>query len=306
MRRRRPEALPGTAAPARPAAPAGPPAGPESIESAAVEVVLRRAIELASTDADAGGMPSSQVPVTVLHQVAEELSVPPSALSDALAEYRAAVGGVLPASLSGSRTLADRLFGPGMVTTVHRSQLPAEITADHLRRWLVRRHRLRAHQPTPDVIVAVRRRGMVPELGRRLRAANGTAGLAGTREVRAAVVRSDAGSSLCLVADVRDKRTQSVLAGAAVAVSTGAVVTAVGVVVAPGVLAGLPVAAGSGWLVSRISHHRRVKRVREEVELTAGQAASGALPPTIVSEMADRLDEHVARRLASRNRRAEA
>lgn len=308
MLRRRPQDE-GSGAPVPAGVPIPPPAAPtpvdpEVIASAAVEVVLRRAIELADGDAATTGSAAGSVPVSVLHQVADELSVPPAALSDALAEYRVAMGGALPATLTGSPSLADRVFGPGMVSRVHRSQLPAEVTADHLRRWLVRRHRLRAHQPSPGTIVAVRRRGMVPELGRRVRAANGTAGLSGMREVRAAVVQSDAGSSLCLVADVRDKRTQSILAGAAVAVGTGAAVTAVGVVVAPGVLAGLPIAAGTGWLVTRLSHRRRVTRVQEEVDLTAGQAAAGALPPTLVSEVAERLDEHVSRRLSARRGRA--
>lgn len=262
------------------------------IETTAVEAVLRRAIELSADLPSAGGsgLSGELVPVAVLHDVAAELAIPPEALATALAEYQVARP-TNTIALRGERSLADRIFGPGTVSAAHHSELSADDATQQLQRWLARRHRLSVRQTQDHTLIAVRRRGMVPAVSRSVRSANGTAGLEGVREVRAAVVDAgDSGSSVVLVADIRDHRTQSVVVGAAVAVGSSGLISLVALMTAPVALAGVPAAVGIGWVVTRVSHRRRVEQIRDEVEVTAERAAVGARPPTMVAELMGRLE----------------
>lgn len=254
--------------------------------------MLRRAIELSADLPASGGLGPSgdRVPVEVLHEVAAELAIPPAALATALAEYQVALAANATADLGG-RSLADRIFGPGTVSAAHYSDLSADDATRQLHRWLARRHRLSVRQMQDHTLIAVRRRGMVPTVSRTVRLANGTAGLEGVREVRAAVVDAgDFGSSVVLVADIRDHRTQSVVFGAAVAVGSSGLISMVALMTAPVALAGVPAAVGIGWVVTRVSHRRRVGQIRDEVEVTAERAAVGARPPTMVAELMGRLE----------------
>lgn len=264
-----------------------------SIDAADSEIVLRRAIELSGENV----VVAQRMPVATLEEVAAELDFPASAVADALAEYRAGALVRNPESAGGGtelveprRTILDRLIGPGTVTVRHRTGLPEGDVAESLGRWLKRGHRLRVRINREGAVVGVRRRGVVPSMARSVRSATGTAGLAGVKEVRAAAVGAEEGStSLCLVADVTDARTQSVVAGSTVAVGGAVVVSAAAVVAGPVTLAGVPVAVGIGWVTSRLTHRRRVRRIAEEVEMTADNVAAGASPPTITDEIVDRL-----------------
>ncbi len=126
--------------------------------------------------------------------------------------------------------------------------------------------------------------------GRRVRSATGRAGLSGVREVRGAVVAVEEGhTAFCVVADLSDVRTRSVIVGSAMAVGGAAIVSTAAVITAPVTLVGVPVFVGAGWVTSRLSHRHRLKRVTEEVEMTADEIAAGALPTNLVSEIGARL-----------------
>lgn len=256
-----------------------------TIDADSSAAVLHRALELADS---AVLVADDQFPVDSVHQVAAELQIPASALAEALAEYRA---GVLPADADGGkRSLVDRLIGPTKVTVRHRTGLTEEATAARLGEWFRRRHRLRIRVNPEGVVIGVRRRGVVPVAIRRVRSATGRAGLSGVREVRGAVVGVDEShTAFCVVADVSDERTRSVLAGSTVALGGTFVVATVATFTAPVVLVGVPVFVGAGWFTSRFKHRYRLNRVAEEVEMTADEVAAGAVPPRLVDELGARL-----------------
>ncbi|MEZ5411919.1 MAG: hypothetical protein R2761_28045 [Acidimicrobiales bacterium] len=244
-----------------------------------MERVLRRAVELAG-HLPTAAEPDTRVPVDVLHQVAEELAIPHAAVAQALAEERAAE--IHRPGRGPSRSVTDRIFGPGEVQAVAGTRLPPDRAMVHLDQWLERRHHLRVRHPTADTVGAVRRQGLMPSVTHSVRAATGTAGLATAREVRAAVAGTEPGapeSSVVVVADIRNRRARSVAAGSAVAAGTSAVVAVAALLTAPVTLVGVPVALGGGWAVARLTHHRGVKKVRIEVEITASRSPLWALPP---------------------------
>lgn len=274
-----------------------------SIDASDSDLILRRAIELSSAEELAV---AERMPVSSIEQVAAELHVPVAAVADALAEYRAGAigrsvsgpgGGSLDASQqsrdgqsSEGKGMLDRLVGPRSVKVRHRTGLSDREAAESLSEWLRRRHRLRIRINSEGTVVGVRRRGVVPVMVRSVRSATGRAGLAGVREVRGAAVSSRPGqTSICVVVDVSDQRTQSVVAGSAVALGGAVVVSVAAVVTAPMTLVGVPVAVGAGWVTSRVTHRYRVRRIEEEVEITADQVAAGALPSTLAQELGDRI-----------------
>jgi len=262
-----------------------------SIDAADSERVLRRAIELSVENV----VVAEQFPVSTLEQVAAELHVPITAVADALAEYRTGALDTAALDPSGAATsprrgVLDRLIGPRLIKIRHRTKLSDQDAVENLSDWLKRRHRLRIRINPEGTVVGVRRRGVVPIVVRGVRSATGTAGLSGVKEVRAAAVTGEEGqTSLCLVVDLSDHRTQSVVAGSAVAAGGTLVVSAVAAVTAPVTLVGVPVAVGVGWITSRLSHRHRVRRVTEEAEMTADHVAAGSTPPTLTSEVAERL-----------------
>ena len=78
------------------------------------------------------------------------------------------------------------------------------------------------------------------------------------------------------------------IVGSAVALGGAAVVSGAAVITAPVTLVGVPVAVGAGWATSRLTHRYRVRRVAEEVEITADEVAAGSEPPTLVRELGER------------------
>lgn len=255
-----------------------------SIDAAHSDLVLHRAIELAH-----GPMVvAEQFPVANLQEVAAELHIPVPAVAEALAEYRA--GGLEPSSVGRSRTLLDRLVGPDQVKVGHRTGLGEQVALARLSDWLKRRHRLRIRINAQGAVVGVRRRGVVPAAMRRVRSATGTAGLSGVREVRGAAVSIDGDhTAICVVADVRELRTQSVVAGSVLALGGAVVISTAAVVTAPVTLVGVPVVVGAGWMTSRLTHRHQLRRITEEVEMTADGVAAGAEPPTLTREISERL-----------------
>lgn len=262
-----------------------------SIDSADSELVLHRAIELA----DQPVVVAEQFPVANLEEVAAELHIPVPAVAEALAEYRA--GALTPSEDGRARRLAERLVGPGQVTVRHRTGLPEQVAVDRISEWLKRRHRLRIRVNAKGAVVGVRRRGVVSAAMRQVRTATGNAGLSGVKEVRGAAVSVAEGhTAICVVADVSEMRTQSMVTGSVVAIGGAAVVSTAAVVTAPVTLVGVPMMVGAGWVATRLAHRRQLRRVTEEVEMTADEVAAGAQPPTLVQGITDRIDAVRSRR----------
>ncbi len=283
--------------PGRSATPVAPPPGPvpaadadelarelATIAADDSERILRRAIAI---DGDAVVV-ADRFPVSDLEQAAAELHVPVSAVAQALAEYRA---GALDREEPGrAGSLVERMIGPSTVLVGSRTGLSEGQVVQDLGQWLHRHHRLRIRVNPEGAVVAVRRRGLVPQALRQLRGAVGRAGLSGLREVRGAAVTTDEGQTMfCVVADVSEQRTHSVVAGSAIAFGGTVVVATAAAVTAPVALVGVPVAVGTGWVVTRVTHGRQIRRIREEVEITADNVAAGARPRGRVQEVVDRL-----------------
>ncbi|MEL7158528.1 MAG: hypothetical protein AAFN30_18295 [Actinomycetota bacterium] len=255
-----------------------------TIDAAHSELILRRAVELS----DESVVVAERFPISGLEQVAAELQMPASAVAEALAEYRA--GGLVDPTEGRSSTMIDRVVGPRQVTVRSRSGLAEDEVRERLGQWLKRRHRLRIRVNPEGTVVAIRRRGLLPGAMRQVRGATGSAGLSGLREVRGAAVSvADGQTMICVVADLGEQRTQSVVAGSAIALGGAAVVSTAAAITAPVTLVGVPVAVGAGWFVTRITHRRQVRRVQEEVEMTTDNVAAGARPASRVQEVAERL-----------------
>lgn len=255
-----------------------------SIDAADAELVLHRAIELT----DDGVLLAEQFPIASLEQTAAELHIPLRAVADALAEYRA--GGLTGSSATKSLAWLDRLVGPAKVQVSHRTGLSEDVTVARLSEWFKRRHHLRIRVNARGAVVGVRRRGVVPVAIRSVRSATGSAGLSGLREVRGAAVAVEEGhTSFCVVADVSEQRTQSMVVGSAVALGGAVAVTTAAVVTAPITMVGVPLMVGAGWMATRLTHRYRLRRITEEVEMTVDEVAVGAVPSTLVREIGARL-----------------
>ena len=260
-----------------------------TISASDTEVVLKRAIELADDQVALAG----HLPVQSVQEVAAELHLPVASVADALAEHRA---GVLREIVDGSSRrqrgigVADRLVGPSSVTVRHRSGKTDSEVTESLVEWLSRHHGLRTRVTSDGAVVAIPARGPFSALARQVRAVSGRGGLDKVGEIRAAAVTGESGrTSICMTVDIRRQRTYSVVAGSAVAVGGATVASTVAVTVAPVILVGVPISVGTGWIVSRVGHRSRLKRVTEEMEIAADNVASGAKPPTIFSRVTDLL-----------------
>jgi len=262
----------------------------DSLDIAAsdTEAILRRAIELADDQVAL----ADHLPVRSVHEVAAELHLPVAAVADALAEHRAGVlREIVDGHTSGHRgaAVATRLVGPGSVTVRHRSGKTDKEVTDSLVAWLARYHGLRTRVNAQGAVVAVPQRGMISAVVRRMRTVSGSGGLGKVNEIRAAAVTGESGrTSICLTVDVRKQRAQSVVAGSAVAVGGATVVSTVAVLTAPMIFVAVPVSVGTGWVVSRVGHRNRLKRITEEIQMAADNVATGAQPPTLLDRVTNR------------------
>ncbi len=232
----------------------------------AVATILRRATEVAHdrhpTD--------EHLAVEDLVAVAGEVGISASAVVTAVAEARAGVdhrGG-----------LVDRMIGPRQVWAI--SQFPAdEATAGHiLRQWLEIDHGLRTRVTGDGVIVAEPRSGLAGALGRGLRSVGGTGGLDRARDIRAATASVERDRSVCLVADVSNRRSEAIAGGAALGGGTAAVFGLIGILVTPVAFAALPVGAAIGAVMARVVHRRTVDQITGRIEMTTEAVVRGEQP----------------------------
>ncbi len=229
-------------------------------------MILRRAIEVAHdrhpTD--------EHLAVEDLVAVASEVGVSPSAVVTAVAEARAGV--------DHRHGLIDRVVGPRQVWAI--SQLPADesAAAETIQLWLEVDHGLRTYVTGDGVIVAEPRSGLAAAVGRALRNVGGTGGLDRVRRVQAATAAVDRDRSVCLVADVSNKRTEAIVGGSAVAGGTAAVAGLVGLLISPMALAFAPVGAVIGVAVARSAHRYHVAQIAGRIEMTTEAVVRGQTP----------------------------
>ncbi len=229
-------------------------------------MILRRATEVAHerhpTD--------EHLAVEDLVAVADEVGISPSAVVTAVAEVRAGVDhGV---------GLLDRVVGPRQVWAI--SQLPSDeaTAAVIVQRWLEVDHGLRTQMTGDGVIVAEPRSGLVAAFGRGLRSVGGTGGLDRVRRVQAATAGSDQDRSVCLVADVSNKRAEAIVGGTVVAGGSAVAAGVIGLLITPVALAALPVGAAVGVIAARVVHRYNVTQITGRIEMTTEAVVRGQHP----------------------------
>ena len=236
-------------------------------------MILRRATEVAHDR-----QPTDEhLAVEDLVAVAGEVGVSRSAVVTAVAEARAGV--------EHRNGLIDRVVGPRQVWAI--SQLPADESADDsadgavtdtVQQWLEIDHGLRTYLTGDGVVVAEPRSGLAGAVGRGLRSVGGTGGLDRARRIQAATASVDRDRSICLVADVSNKRAEAIAGGSAIAGCTAAVAGLVGILVSPLAFVGLPVGAAVGVVTARIVHHHNVANMSGQIEMTTEAVVRGHRP----------------------------
>ena len=253
---------------------------PNSVDTA---TLLRRAIELdhlgQEVDLD------QPLDRDTLSEIAAEVGISPGALATAIAEAKA---GALV-----NRSVLDRVVGPRLISANRTVSMEDQEAIDRLVEWLSVTHGLKPRVRSDGVVVAGKRRDLAGKISTGIRRAQGLGGLSTANSVTATAVgpetpaspetSKDAGGAVCLVADVGAKRNEAIIGGSAVAVSVSAAVVVVTVVTGPVALVGIPVAAGIGTIVARLSHRTTVIKVSESVDHAVDGVAQGEKPPQLPS-----------------------
>ena len=242
-----------------------------------VSVIIRRAVELA---AERRPQPDERLSVDDLAAIADEVGLSRPAMVVALAESRA--------GLDHRGALADRLIGPSLVWCsgpLPLDELDEEEATDILRRWLEDDHGLDTRVEDGVRLVAGPRSGLLAAIGSGLRRLHGTGGLDKARSVRAATASVGATRSLCVVADVSNKRTEAILEGSTVAGGSLVVVGMAAALTGPLALVALPFGAAAGLATARVRHRRTVDKVTGHVEHATRAVARGERPATPVERL---------------------
>jgi len=260
---------------------------PEDAERNQMKLVLRRAIEIADQQEAVLVEDMS----TTISEIAAELHVPPTAVSDALAEHRAGVLEQLETG-RGKRNLGagviDSVVGPSTVVVRHRTGIDNKTVTDNLADVLRRRYGMRTRITEDGTVVALHSRGVMSKFFNQARAAVNGGSLTTVNELRAAAVEVEPGrTSICLFADVSQARKQSVTAGSFVTAG-GTAVAGVAFLLAYSAVSvvALPVSVGAGIVVTRYRYRGQLRRVTEEMEFAADHVAAGTKPPSLLDRLA--------------------
>ncbi len=259
------------------------------LDPTSTEIVLRRAFELAERE------PRTEVVLerSTLAEIALEVDLPLDALASAVAERQL--------RLDRDAGLLRSLVGPALVTSRRRSTADEDEMRRRATAWLQQSHGLRPRRQPNGMIVATKRRDLSGRIARSLRDLQGLGQLGRLRRIEiAAVDIGDVPGTVCVVADVADRRAQAVAGGAAVSVGTAAAVGVGAAMVGPVVLAGLPVAAAAGLATSRVLHGTTVRRVRDDLDETLDAITTGADPETSLTRVARAASDFLGRKTRSR------
>ena len=222
-----------------------------------VSAILGRAIEVAYQQRPMG---EERLAVNDLAAIADEVGVSPSALVTALAEVRAGV--------DHDAGWGERLVGPRKVWAISQLSHDEHAAVDSVQRWLEVNHGLNAYVRSDGVVTAEPRGGLAAALGSGLRKLQGTGGLDRVRQVTAATASVDDSQSICLVADVSNKRNEAIVGGSAVAGGSMMFAGLVGLLVTPVAFVALPVGAAAGVMVARFTHRQTTNQVAAQIEFT--------------------------------------
>lgn len=223
--------------------------------------------------------------------IAAEVGISPDAVAAALAERQA--------GLPERRSRLDRIVGPATVGAErvidgHRGE-----SLQRIQEWLVQGHVMRSHTNAAGVVVATPRTDMSGRIRRRVRSSQGLSGLQHVRQLRAAAIEVEhhdnatASTSMVLAADVGHIRTWAMVGGGATTVAGSAAVMGVSMVAGPIVLAALPIMAGLGLVVTRVSYAPTLRTVQFAVEETADRIATGSEVPSPMAEMLNSVADRI-------------
>ena len=202
--------------------------------------------------------------------IADEVGLSRSAVTTALAESRAGV--------VHSRRSLDRLVGPRQIWSISQLSTSQQDTIASLEHWLEIDHGLHTHVRSNGVVVAQPKSGLTGAVSATLRRLGGGGGLDRARRVQGATAAVGELGSVCLVADVGNKRGEAVAGGAAVAGSTGVVIAAAALLTSPFAFLGMPIGALAGIAVARAVHRRHAEAVTAQLELTTEAVVRGQTP----------------------------
>ena len=243
-----------------------------------VESVLRRAIEKAQrAEVEAAATAAEPVLDTAaLTEIAAEVGVPAESLAAALAEAQAGVDerrGVLAGAV-------DRVVGPRTVWVSRPTDADEAEARRRIVDWLESNHGLRPRVRADGVVVAAKRRDVAGKMAGGIRRVRGLGGLGTASSIQAAAVDAgDGQGSVCLAADVGNKRAEAIAGGSVIAVGGTMVVGVTALITAPVVLVGVPIAAGVGTVASRLLYRSTVRRIGDTLEETVDGVARGDEPP---------------------------
>ena len=216
-----------------------------------------------------------------LGDIARDLRIAQSALVAAIADSRA---GVLR-----KQNLLDRIVGPSVVWSNRSTTIGHGTASERVAEWLATGHGLRPHIRPDGVIVAQKRTDLAGKLGSQIRLAQGLGDLSKASRVQAVAVGTSAASdeprstSVCLAADIGNKRNEAVAAGSAVAIGATVALGLATTLAGPITLIGLPVAWGAGGLAARLMHRTSVSQMADSVERTMDGFVRGDAPPSPLS-----------------------
>jgi hypothetical protein len=163
--------------------------------------------------------------------------------------------------------------------------LGEEEATEVLRRWLEDGHGLTTRFDGDGRLVGGPRSGLLAAVGSGLRKLHGVGGLDKVRSVQAATASVDDTRSLCLVADVSNKRTEAILEGSTVAGGTMVVIGIFAAVTNPLTLIALPLGAVAGLATARARHRHTVDKVAGQVDDTTRAVARGERPAGSVDRL---------------------
>jgi hypothetical protein len=223
-----------------------------------VSAILRRALEVAHQrhpDED------EKLGVEDLASIADDVGLSRSALVTALAESRAGVDHRIG--------VTDRLVGPRQVWAISQLSHDEPTATATLQQWLRVNHGLRAYVGSDGVVRAEPRSGLAAAINSGLRKLQGTGGLDRVRSVHAATASVEDTRSICVLADISNKRNEAITGGSAVAGSSMVAVGLVGLLVTPLAFAALPVGVVVGVVTARLVHRQTTNQVAGQIEFTA-------------------------------------
>ena len=233
--------------------------------------LVRRAAEV--TDVELASDRRFLLGTRDLIAVAEDVGVSQSAILIAVAEARAGV--------DHRRSLFDRMVGPRQIWAVgllRRGNDANDDTIDRLADWLAIEQGLSVDVRSGGLVMAQPRTGLPGAASQALRLLSGRPGLGRARQVNGSVVAVGEVGTVCVVADVGNKRTEAVVGGTAIAGGVGAVTVTVAALTTPLVLLALPLGVVGGLATARALYRQNVRPLAGQIETTADAVVSGRSP----------------------------